>query len=937
MNAARTHSISRLAALAAMGAVAIGAAFAANAADAYIESDGNQVLNTGYLVGANTKIVADYEFVNTDSTAGARLFGVYHKGATVGFWYNSAGKLWAESGNGDTSAQTDLETAVDTLRHVVTFDCASSSVTLAAADGSGAQTWTLLRTITGSATSPLAIFTTTTGDIPKKDAFVSAAKIYSFRIYESDTLVRDYTPALRDGIAGLHDSITGAFLSALDVTGGVAPATDLAYGGDIETLDIDPYVESNGTQTINTGIYMDDTVKFEIDFSLTTTGQNMVFAGAWQFDSGYKVCAPYVNGGNFKLYNGTAWSFASVVAENTYRHVITIDGPANCFTFQTGLTTNKTITTSYEDGAAPYPIMLFGDGRDAAGTWANMKGKGRIYGVRIWKGGELVRDLAPAVKGGVTGLLDRVSGVMLNDYACAGNGTGHDLASGGTLPVVRDDGYVEASKNAYFVTDYLIKPSTRIVADYAFTATSGNDGRLFGVYKKGATLGFYQHETTQSNRVESGTGSDLNNTYLRLAPNTLRHTLTLDLDNGASSSYMTGFTTNWSGSLVGAVSAVATTPLDIFTTAVSADGHSGSENTYRSNAKIYRLSIYEGDALVRDYVPYVRNGVAGFRDAANGGAFLAPFSGTVAYGGDIDGEEDAYVQAVRTSGSVGQAVNTGYLVKPTTRIAVDFAYDDTSNDGRLFGSYNPKASRVGLYCSSGTVDGVAKPFTVESPGGQLGAVAADTRRHVAVIDYSQASSGSSISTDGTAVWTGGPKGAVTAQGTNPLVLFGTHTGSIGYFASARIYSFRIYEGSTLVHEYLPYKNAAGKVGFWDTVDEAFLAELNGGDFGYGGKGVEGTEKWLKELPATAIVPVEGSITLTAAASGAQRYVWKKNGETIDSAVGESLVVPWTRGDYDTPDTYSVTAVYDVYGRATEGEPIECLVTRNAAAFVIVVK
>lgn len=706
---------------------------AALASDAYVESDGNQVLNTGYYVGPDTRIVADFQFVSTDSTGGARLFGVYRKGATVGFWYNADKALSAESGFGDSSAQKWLGVEADTSRHIVAYDCAAGTVTLSDADGGNARSWALARAITQTATSPLAIFTTTTGDIPKKNAFVSAAKIYSFRIYEGGELVHDFAPAIRDGLAGLHDAKTGLFLSALDVTGCVAPATDLSSGGD---------------------------------------------------------------------------------------------------------------------------ILAF-----------------------------------------------------------------------------KDAGYIEASKNAYFTTDYLVKPSTRIVADYAFTATSGNDGRLFGVYKKGASVGFYHNATEGSHRIESGTGSTLNNTYLySIPPNTLRHTVTLDLDNGAPSSYVTGATTNWSGSLVGAVSADATAPLDIFTTSVSADGHSGSENTYRSYAKIYRLSIYEGDTLVHDYEPFVKNGVAGFRDTVNGGAFLEPFSGSVTYGGEIHGEVDAYVQAVRASKN---AINTGYYVKPTTKFVVDFQYDDNGNDGRIFGSYSPPESRVGLYGNK--VDGGM--FRVESSGGELDtSVTRDTKRHVAVLDYSKANGGSSISTDGTAVWNGGPKGAVTAEGTNPVILFGTHTGTPGFYASAKIYSFKIYEGDSLVHEYLPYKNG-DTVSFYDTVDEAVLANNAGTStaFSYGGKGVDGSERWLKALPATATVPVEGTTTLTAAASGAIRYKWTKNGETIEGATGETCAASWRRGHYDTPDIYACTAIYDVYGREVEGEPVSCEVSRIPEAFVLVVR
>ena len=52
--------------------------------------------------------------------------------------------------------------------------------------------------------------------------------------------------------------------------------------------------------------------------------------------------------------------------------------------------------------------MLCDNPANAAGTsTGSMASKTRIYGARIWQGGELVRDLTPAVKAGVTGLWDR--------------------------------------------------------------------------------------------------------------------------------------------------------------------------------------------------------------------------------------------------------------------------------------------------------------------------------------------------------------------------------------------------------------------------------------------------------------------------------------------------------------------------------------------------
>ena len=99
----------------------------------------------------------------------------------------------------------------------------------------------------------------------------------------------------------------------------------------------------------------------------------------------------------------------------------------------------------------------------------------------------------------------------------------------------------------------------------------------------------------------------------------------------------------------------------------------------------------------------------------------------------------------------------------------------------------------------------------------------------------------------------------------------------------------------------------------------------------------GAEKWVKELPATATVPTEGSISLTAAAAGAKSYKWTKNGEVVAGATGETCAAAWRKGDYNTPDLYACTAIYDVFGVETEGEPVSCNVFSTPSAFVMVVR
>ena len=76
-------------------------------------------------------------------------------------------------------------------------------------------------------------------------ALHSKVRCYGVKIWQDGVLVRDFRPCVRDGKAGLFDEVSRGFF--------------FAYGGDllppVETPDaFVQYVESNGTQYVDTGI-----------------------------------------------------------------------------------------------------------------------------------------------------------------------------------------------------------------------------------------------------------------------------------------------------------------------------------------------------------------------------------------------------------------------------------------------------------------------------------------------------------------------------------------------------------------------------------------------------------------------------------------------------------------------------------------------------------
>ncbi|MBP5544307.1 MAG: hypothetical protein ILM98_09540 [Kiritimatiellae bacterium] len=200
-----------------------------------------------------------------------------------------------------------------------------------------------------------------------------------------------------------------------------------------------------------------------------------------------------------------------------------------------------------------------------------------------------------------------------------------------------------------------------------------------------------------------------------------------------------------------------------------------------------------------------------------------------------------YVESDGTSG-----IDTGYRMKPNSRLEVDFAVlDGVANSSRIFGAdYNTTALKmaVGLYVSGDyLVFGVGnssegwKTIWKDTSGNFT---THDKGRHLAVFDfpkgihrYETAGGETSLRTDPIA-------GTYADESTQTLSLFARRNGSNVYegTAKARIYGVKFYESDVLVHDFIPCAHD-GIAGFRDAVtgdfiygEQAPLAFTAGGDF-----------------------------------------------------------------------------------------------------------
>lgn len=205
-----------------------------------------------------------------------------------------------------------------------------------------------------------------------------------------------------------------------------------------------------------------------------------------------------------------------------------------------------------------------------------------------------------------------------------------------------------------------------------------------------------------------------------------------------------------------------------------------------------------------------------------------------------------YVESDGTSG-----IDTGYRMKPNSRLEVDFAaLDGIAASTRIFGAdyrNTDLKTACNLYVSAnrnyfvygvGNADTWKEVWIKDAGSNTYNSIMRDTNRHVAVIDLNggalrhETPGGISVSADDPLA------GTYTDESTQTLSLFARRSEADLYQlpAKARIYGVRIYESNVLVHDFIPCTHD-GIASFRDAVtgdfiygEQAPLAFTVGGDF-----------------------------------------------------------------------------------------------------------
>ena len=332
----------------------------------------------------------------------------------------------------------------------------------------------------------------------------SKTRCYGLKIYQGSidggdmTLVRDFRPCIKDDRAGLYDAVSDTIFYSGSGTDLVYDENDDVPDEFIEYVESQgPLAEANGQKPayIDTGIIgkAETTVEFK-ETCLKTISNEYCLLGALGSTSNSRFYMWFhANGDTLGLgYENTYWrpsttdpdtAAASQSSANVYKlkygdttHAL-VSFAAGLQTFSTiddstgatNLVSRKTISTSVNTGRNLYVFA-----RNNNGT-PNAFCASRLYGLKIWQGGNLVRDFKPCLKNGVAGLYDDVSKRIFYSLGTplAFNNVYRQSVEPDDVVFVE---YIESDGNNTLDTGVPARTGTRAMGEMMWTAENENGG-----------------------------------------------------------------------------------------------------------------------------------------------------------------------------------------------------------------------------------------------------------------------------------------------------------------------------------------------------------------------------------------------------------------------------------------------------------------------------
>ena len=370
----------------------------------YIESTGTQYIDTNLLYAANDRIEVDVAPVTI--TLDRVVFGSYISSAYVELGILTSKFRCDISNNATTPISANVRYKV--VKDGATWTVDGNTITTA---GSNKDT-----------PYPIYLFGRCFNGTAQK---LSNIKVYSYKHIRNNVTIADLIPCYRkiDKKPGLYDAFNDVFYTN-DGTG------EFNVGADIITIPTDyqrvEYIESTGTQYIDTGMVLNNGCVITLDFLIAESSVNRIIYG-WRRKGRYTEPYQAMIGANASKTRYVAVGRTSTNIPQCFRYdvrnkilidsvneqVLVNDIVTDC---GADFSNGKAFNENGSSEVHPYLFAL-----NNAGTPLAISQDSRIYRYSVQYEGEVLQDLIPCYR-----KIDNAAGMydVVNDVFYTNSGTG---------------------------------------------------------------------------------------------------------------------------------------------------------------------------------------------------------------------------------------------------------------------------------------------------------------------------------------------------------------------------------------------------------------------------------------------------------------------------------------------------------------------------------
>lgn len=425
-------------------------------------TDGTQYIDTGFIADENSKIEIGFNILDTGTSVKAIFGSRKWNGSTISqaFYLYKTNSAIVQVGWGSQSKNITLGNSSE-LQSPVRLIIDKGSVTIVTTSNTYTETFT---SETFETPTSLIIGTCRTGTQGTElDNRPASVDVRYCRLWDNGTLVLDYKPALNNKMQPcLYDSLGKSFAYAKKISDDTA-TYDLTYKR-WNKFDVD-YIESSGTQYINTGYAFEDDFSYEIEYKGLNNGECLLGGRTSSVRTAilYRAMATQVDGQTtvpIAGLNATQTPFKLGVLSDT-KHTIKVaiaNNKGNIWVDDTQIYTNQSFTGTYISGKT---TAIFADhfGDQTGASEYQEYATSQLYALKFWQGTNLVRDFKPTVwhNGNTTAVACLYDEVYNKMYTNAGTGSFKAYVAPETTVYTLNDG---VQNDDYYLAENGVKTAS---------------------------------------------------------------------------------------------------------------------------------------------------------------------------------------------------------------------------------------------------------------------------------------------------------------------------------------------------------------------------------------------------------------------------------------------------------------------------------------------